>query len=873
MRTETEPILSSEKSHIRGLRAGLLPELHTRLKPELHMGLLPELQAGLLPELLAPAGDRDSFFAALAAGADAIYLGLKDFNARRGAENFELEDLRYLCDIAHLAQKRVYLTLNIAILNSEFDEALELARQAWVAGIDAVIAYDPGLIQAITRDIPQLKIHASTQLNAHNSTDIEAMVALGVKRVTLARELSLKEVAELSSLGHSLGIETEIFAHGALCFCYSGHCLMSSLIGARSANRGLCAQPCRLPWSLIDISTNRAIKVPGEYLLSTGDLCTLPILKDLVASGTTSLKIEGRMKSATYVSTVVRTYRAALDALLVSDTSEAVSPESRTESDEVLSEVFSRTLTTAYLGSDRSNTMMSYQRPNNRGALIGRVADRVGTLTGIELTRAVQRSDILEAWTSKGNAIITLDRFYTVADTTSTPALSAPARTVIYLEGVFGLRTSDRVFRVYNSALEDKAQQSFEGELFVGNKGLVPVIFEVKAHIGMPLRVTACCGEVRVSVTGPVVEPARTKTITSAEINEHICRVGSTPFTVDACTVELDEGAGIGFSSLHATRSQALAQLSEKILTPWRQRRLLPAPPRVAPAPARRGNVQLAVLVKDAAGARAAVNAGARIVFGHTLELEPKGPKDHSAFQATLVPSPRAGAKLKVLTSPWLPAIAHDHELPALEKYLVEGNPLVANTPGLLRRALARGAAAQAGPSIPVYNQETLLLLARLGAQRIWLGPELSYKDLETLTPESPVPLGITISGFAELMVSEHCILMAQGACNQDCIQCTRRKTPRLLEDRKNYRFAVRTDSAGRSHIYNAVPLDLLAEIPRLLSLGITGFLVDATLLSTSEITEEVKRASRAVDLAVRGVGSLPKREGYTTGHLFRGVQ
>jgi putative protease len=176
----------------------------------------------------------------------------------------------------------------------------------------------------------------------------------------------------------------------------------------------------------------------------------------------------------------------------------------------------------------------------------------------------------------------------------------------------------------------------------------------------------------------------------------------------------------------------------------------------------------------------------------------------------------------------------------------------------------------QAGPSLGVCNGETLDLYARLGLTQAWLSPELSSLDIARISPTAALPLVLTVFGRQEAMVTEHCLLMAQGPCDQRCATCPRRKAPRLLEDRKGYRLPVRTDSAGRSHLYNAVPLDLIPSMPELVSLGISTFVVDGTLLGSRELKEEVARAVRARDLAVRGVGSLPKREGYTTGHFFR---
>jgi putative protease len=178
----------------------------------------------------------------------------------------------------------------------------------------------------------------------------------------------------------------------------------------------------------------------------------------------------------------------------------------------------------------------------------------------------------------------------------------------------------------------------------------------------------------------------------------------------------------------------------------------------------------------------------------------------------------------------------------------------------------------EAGPSLGISNAETLDALARLGFTQAWLSPELSSQDIARIAPTAPLPLALTILGRQEVMVTEHCLLMAQGPCDQRCAVCSRRKAPRLLEDRKGYRLPVRTDEFGRSHLFNAVPLDLVPAMPELVSLGISTCVVDGTLLTTKELKAEVARAAHARDLALKGAGTLPKREGYTTGHFFRGV-
>ena len=330
-------------------------------------------------ELLAPAGNAAALRAAVSAGADAVYLGLESFNARRGADNFTVRTFEEACAYAHLRGVRVYVTMNTAVLPAEVDEALECARQAYRAGADAFIVQDIGLASEISRTLPEARLHISTQMNTHNEAGLRAAARLGASRVTLARELSLEEIAHLSEVAASLGMEVEAFAHGALCVCYSGQCFMSSLIGGRSANRGMCAQACRLPYELRNASLrSKSLPSPGEHLLSPRDLCSIDLLSELVDGGVSSLKIEGRMKSPDYVYSVVSVYRAVLDRVLAACDADGVEAERVSATDEErekLASAFSRGFTTAYLEGERGNDIMSYQRPNNRGQFVGRVAE------------------------------------------------------------------------------------------------------------------------------------------------------------------------------------------------------------------------------------------------------------------------------------------------------------------------------------------------------------------------------------------------------------------------------------------------------------------------------------------------------------------
>jgi U32 family peptidase len=254
------------------------------------------------PELLAPAGSIESFHAAFDAGADAVYLGLTDFNARLRARNFTVQTLSYLVAHAHGLKRKIYITLNILIKQSELEKVVHLLYQLEQIGVDGVIVQDLGIVGICRRFFPKLRLHASTQMSLHSSLGVAAAQKLGIRRVVLARELTLKEIA---AAGKNSSMELEVFVHGALCYSFSGMCLASSFLGGSSGNRGRCTQVCRRPFSA------RATK---GHFFSPSDFCSLSVLEKLREIGISCLKIEGRMKSADYVSTVVGLYREALDA-------------------------------------------------------------------------------------------------------------------------------------------------------------------------------------------------------------------------------------------------------------------------------------------------------------------------------------------------------------------------------------------------------------------------------------------------------------------------------------------------------------------------------------------------------------------------------
>lgn len=828
-------------------------------------------------ELLAPAGNMAALHAAVTGGADAVYLGLETFNARRGADNFTLETLREACDFAHLRGVSIYVTMNTIILPDEVGEALECVRQAYRAGADGFIVQDIGLAAEISRTLPEASLHLSTQMNTHNLAGVRAAARLGAERITLAREVSLDEIALLCAAAAEEGMEVEVFAHGALCVCYSGQCFMSSMIGGRSANRGMCAQACRLPYELQNKALQKSLPSPGDHLLSPQDLCTVDRVDDLVAAGAASLKIEGRMKSPEYVFAVTSVYRKALDAALAKENA-AITDADRDR----LTDAFSRGFTTAYLDGKRGNDIMSYQRPNNRGLFLGRVDEVRDGAAYLKSAHALTEGDVLEFWTRKGNGTLTLGPVRTDKKGRYHLPLEGKTRTV---------KAGDRVFRVRS------AEAAFEDDAC---EPRVPLVGTATLHIGEPLRMefhpaaeadiegaprttlavarrlqAAFPDGVSGVAEGAPVEAARTRAVSFDDVAAHIDRLGNTPYQLVNLTIDMDDGVGIGFSALHGVRAAALDALTE-VLTAEGHGRTLPRTIPREPLPAARPTgCRVAVTVTNPACARAAKRAGAHLIYVPALnyrrgEAVIAGQKNAAAEQAGY---PKG-------CIPIMPVADHEAVGGAREavvdadvwKYAAEGKPLLAESLGAMERASEEGALLDVGSHVPITNGLSLAVASEFGAARVWLSPELTLRQIEEVAKDAPVELGVLLIGAQELMVTEHCMLMSQGPCDENCAECPRRKSPHVLKDRKGYEFPVVTDAMGRSHLYNAVELDIASSMPELLAAGISSYMVDATLMNAEETAHAVGRAIRALHVAQNDGNAIAKMPNTTSGHLYRGV-
>ena len=816
------------------------------------------------PELLAPAGGPEPFYAALAAGADAIYCGMGSFNARRKANNFTDEAFQAACRAAHLAGSRVYVTVNVVIKDEEMREALALIDRCWQLGADAFIIQDWGLFFEVRRLMPEVETHISTQANIHDARGAAWCKAAGADRVTLSRELSVDEIAHIHD---AVDIELEVFSHGAICFCYSGICLLSSFTSrGRSANRGMCAQPCRLPYELIDESGRSWSAAGRERALCPRDTCTVDMLPRLLDAGAHALKLEGRMKAPDYVHSIVSAYRAQLDDVLARRPISSQVAEARYRQ---LKRCFNRDFTTEYQQGRSGDEMMSYERSNNRGQVVGEVLGsrplgntrglkpddkrRRAAWTRLRLDEPVGKGDLLELRHDDE-----FDQFLTCLAPEDTAAGS-----IIECRTARAMPAGARVRLIRSQAALDAAEAALKRP--VARKR--PVDVRVIAHLGQPFTVELRCVDddaVLGRAEGFIVEAARTRAVCADDLIEHVGRMGSSPFEATSFDIQLDAGCGMGFSAVHRVRAAACEALERAILALHESRvphaLAAPAERRAESYAAEDAVPEICALVTSREAARLARDAGAVRIYMAVDDLLAAGV------------SPQGIAREKII--PVLDEVSREVDHERLDPWLASGTPAAVGTISELSLGAERASLVELRSCIPVHNVACMQALGERGANGIWLSPELTLAEIERIAPHrGSLTLGLTVLGAPRVMTSEHCILQVAGACIHDCGRCRLRTRDFKLKNIDGRMLPVRTGLNGRSHLYDGVTLDATPQIPALLAAGVTRFLVDGTLVDNDELLRRVTRAKRALDAALAGRTPDKRLAGSSSGCLFQGVE
>ena len=774
-------------------------------------------------ELLAPAGSFEALKAAVEAGADAVYLAGEKFGARAYAQNFTGEQLIKAVEFAHLRGVAVHVTVNTIISDTELDEFAQYLKFLRRANVDALLVQDLGAASIAKQIAPEIPLHASTQMTIHNLDGVKALAELGFSRVVLSRELTLDEIKKIC---RESPIETEIFIHGALCVCWSGQCLMSSLIGGRSGNRGRCAQPCRLPYELVDEHGKQLLDA-GKYLLSPKDLNTLDLLPRLIETGVTSLKIEGRMKRPEYVATVVKVYRDALDK-----------GTSTAEDSRKLAQIFNRDFTTAYLEKNPGRNLISDMRPNNRGVLIGRVAEVGRDKITLKLGGELHTGDQVEIWIKVGGRVtFTAEDFDLRGDLCT-----------IKFASTKGIRVHDRAFKIFDAQLTTEARKYFVG----APVRRIKVAAEVKAKLDEPLTLTMtdADGNSSTAQTKFIAEPALNRPLTLETLRNQLRRLGNSIFTLEKISADLDAGLMIPISELNDVRRRVVEGLETQRLKKFERKLLAPAEEKIYP-PCTVETTKVVAHVDTLEKLKLALDAGAdEILFGgETFTNQPV--KDTS----TAIELVHARGKKIYWATPRLVREGEPFKVPA------EVDAVYVHNLATLRIAKGFGVPIRTDFSLNVFNHATINFLKSLGVEGVTLSPELNLAQVKALAEKSPLPVECIVHGRQELMLSAYCVLgsFLGGLGKKKCPHVCWTKNF-FLRDRKEELFPVVTDQFCRMHILNAKTLSMIEH--RTEFDGVARIRVDCRALTLPE-TAQVVHAYKFGGAEI---------ENFTRGHYFRGV-
>ena len=494
-------------------------------------------------EVLAPAGSMECLRAAVLNGADAVYLGGEMFGARAYAGNFNQEELCEAIDYAHMFGKKIFLTINTLMKEKEKDQLIDFLIPYYEQGLDAAIIQDPGVIRMVREYFPDLEIHASTQMTVTGVYGARMVKKMGAKRFVPARELSLEEIKEIKD---DTGLDMECFVHGALCYCYSGQCFMSSMLGGRSGNRGRCAGTCRLPFY------KKGSGKKQKYLLSLKDLCTIEQLPEILDHGVDSLKIEGRMKGARYVGEVTRLYRKYVD-LYLSGEPYRVEPEDK----KILLELFNRGgFTEGYYKRYHGSQMMSMERPDHQGILAGKIQSiRKGTLS-FDAKEAIHKGDVLQIRIGENETV----------ELTSPSDWKKGSRVTLNGQKMKRLSPGMKIMRTKNEQLVRRLDQKAQEKKKEKIKGKVTLYIGKCAKLWIEDNGISVCAE------GPVIQKAQKHGAKAEEIRKQMQKTGETHYEFEELEIDLDDHAFVPGSVLKKLRRETFSQMDEEKTGRFRRR-------------------------------------------------------------------------------------------------------------------------------------------------------------------------------------------------------------------------------------------------------------------------------------------------------------
>lgn len=786
-------------------------------------------------EVLAPAGSVDCLKAAVSNGADAIYLGGELYGARAYAGNFSREELCEGMDYAHLFGKKVFLTINTLMKDSELEKLPEFLLPFYEQGLDAVIVQDLGAVSLIRQRFPDLEIHASTQMTITGIYGARLAKRMGIKRVVPARELSLKEI---QAIKEDTGLDLECFVHGALCYCYSGQCFMSSMLGGRSGNRGRCAGTCRLPFSLEEGNGKS-----DPYPLSLKDLCTIASLPEILNHGVDSLKIEGRMKGPRYVGEVTRIYRKYVDLYL-----SGAPYQVEKEDEKILKELFHRGgFTDGYYRQYHGKQMMSMKRPDHQGLLVGRIEKLEKGKIKFHAKEEICKGDVLQIRISADEKI----------DLTSPSSWKEGDLVTLNGQRMKKLRRGMELSRMWNAKMTERIDQKLKEKMKENLKGKIILKKDqcVKLFINS--------GEDQVSVFGPVIEGAKKQGAAVDEVQRLLLKTGETHYQFEQLDVCLENGLFVPGSVLKKIRREAFAAMDQKKIMKYRRevketpKNALNFNPICDKMPERVPMLTVSLETLDLLGTVLDVSEIKKIYLSW-MEL-----KKQQDLQCFLKRVKDAGRQCYVA----LPQIARKGQMEELREYkdLLFSNQV----DGFLVRSIEEFSwLVEEGYSKEVlidymlyaYNRRSAAEYQKLfrGSVRMTYPAELHRKELTQLGLQDG---DLFFYGFQPLMVSAQCVKNNLRGCDQKDGWMT-------LKDRYQKKFYVHNRCCDCvNEIYNGTPIWLGKE---------EDFRKDLNPLTyrfhfTKESSEEVQKILHAAKAVQKGERTSPICD-FTKGHLTRGI-
>ncbi len=798
-----------------------------------------------LPELLAPAGNWECVKAAVENGADAVYFGLEKFNARMRAENFTEPDLPQLIKFLHCRGVKGYVALNTLVFTQELTEAQQYLRTIIASGVDAVIVQDIGICRLIRHISPDFPIHASTQMTITTAVGVEFARSLGCQLVVLARECSINEIKRIQQQmnQHHVSLPLEVFVHGALCVAYSGQCLTSEALGGRSANRGECAQACRMPYELI--ADGKVVNLGDrQYLLSPQDLAGLEVLPDLVKSGVACLKIEGRLKSAEYVANITSIYRKALDKL-----SESVIDQQNVPShqDQYKLEMgFSRGLYSGWLRGINNQELVHGRFAKKRGVYLGEVTHIRHEEIAIELLAPVKPGDGVVFDCGHPEAKEEGGRIYTIENRGKDVVLTFGKNNLNYRR----IHVGDRVWKTSDPELDQQLRQSFTG---VYPQFTRPINLEIYGEIDQPLIAIAKDGLGNILQVASDIRlvAAHTKPLTTEKLVQQLGRLGNTPFSLGNLSNHLTGDLMLPVSELNRMRREIVAQLTELRSQPPRWRLNPPVSwqnlfnPQI---PAKSPDPSLIVLVRNMAQLKAAIAAKIQLLYCDFTD-----PRNYGQA-VKLVRQNQTVANQSIWVAP--PRIAKPGENWILQQVFASG------ADGYLLRnynhlEFFRDVPCIGDFSLNIANPLTAdFLLQCFHLKRLTASYDLNITQLSDLLANYiPQIFEVTIHQHIPMFHMEHCVFCAFLSQGKDYTDCGRpcEKYEVTLRDRVGSEHILQADSGCRNTIFNGLAQTGAEYVQRLLNLGLRYFRLEFVNETPDQVAQTILYYSQLLKGEITG--------------------